>query len=335
MFYRLIRFILFRFSPEFSHVFTLKLLALREKFFPYKKTKEVNPVKLMGIDFPSRVGLAAGLDKNGDFIAALAALGFGFVEVGTVTPEPQSGNPKPRLFRLVDDEAIINRMGFPNKGVDHLVSNLESLKHRPILGINIGKNKSTPISDAVNDYQICMQKVYPHADYIVLNISSPNTHNLRELQKEHELFDLLTTLKNLQTLLAHQHERYVPLVVKIAPDIDDEQLQKMAQVILATEMDGVIATNTTLSREGLKGHPFADEAGGLSGAPLKKRSLHIIKRLNQHLNGQIPIIGVGGIMTKHDAEDAFEAGASLVQVYTGLVYHGDRLIRQIAKLKPA
>ncbi len=309
--------------PEAAHAVTLQLIKLRSLFFPFKIKPSKITVKVMGIEFPNNIGLAAGLDKNGDCIAGLASLGFGFVEIGTLTPLPQRGNPKPRIFRLIKQKAIINRMGFPNKGIDHAIKQIQKLKVKPIIGINIGKNKDTEIEDAADDYMLCMQKAYPFADYITVNISSPNTESLRELQNEEHLHALLATLKNMQNLLNHQYDRYVPLVVKIAPDLSSEQIKHIADVLIATEVDGVIATNTTVQRtEGI-----SKEQGGLSGAPLTAISTDIIKQLYQHIGPKIPIIAAGGIMNKADIQDKLDAGASLVQVYTGLIYEGPGLLK--------
>lgn len=331
MLYRMIRPLLFLLPPEIAHALTLRLLSLYEIFFPYVNTQKKTVIRVMGINFPSRVGLAAGLDKNGDYIAGLAACGFGFIEVGTVTPSPQLGNEQPRIFRLVNERAIINRMGFPNLGVDHLVHNVAALKSKPILGINIGKNARTPIEEAATDYIICLEKAYAYADYITINISSPNTAQLRELQEQNNLFDLLTYLKQHQHMLAGQHGRYVPLVVKISPDLEAEQLEMMAQVFLGTEIDGVIVSNTTLSREGVEGHIDALKEGGLSGAPLFEKSNKIIRLLSDFLRGRIPIIASGGIMSAQDAQEKIKAGAVLVQLYTGLIYEGPELISSVAR----
>ncbi len=325
--YKFIRSILFALPPEVAHKITLLLLTIRKLLIPYKPIKSNNVITLMGIEFPNRIGLAAGLDKNGDCIEGLAALGFGFIEIGTLTPLPQEGNPKPRVFRLIDQQAMINRMGFPNKGIDHAIKQIQKLKQRPIIGINIGKNKDTPIEDAADDYMVCMQKAYPYADYITINISSPNTEGLRDLQQEQTLQELLSILKNMQNLLNHQYDRYVPLVVKIAPDLSDDEIKHIADVLLASEVDGVIATNTTLQRPGVG----SNEQGGLSGAPLNDLSTRVIKQLHSCLKSKMPIIAAGGIMDVQDAQAKFNAGASLVQVYTGLIYEGPALIQQLIK----
>lgn len=331
MLYRIFRPLLFLLPPELAHHLTMQALKLYEICVPYKPQQRPTAIRVMGINFPSRVGLAAGLDKNADYIAGLATCGFGFVEIGTVTPRPQSGNEGPRVFRLVKDRALINRMGFPNLGVDHAIQQIAALKFRPILGINIGKNASTPIEEAVADYTTCFEKVYPHADYVTINISSPNTAHLRELQDQNHLFDLITRLKQSQHKLSAQHGRYVPLVVKISPDLTVEQLEMMAQVFLGTELDGVIVSNTTLAREGLRDVTGALNQGGLSGAPLFRKSTEIIRLLSGFLKGRIPLIAAGGIMSPEDAEEKLKAGAVLVQLYTGLVYQGPGLISAVAR----
>ncbi len=291
------------------------------------------PVEAMGLRFPNPVGLAAGLDKNGDHIDALARLGFGFIEIGTITPKPQDGNPRPRLFRIPEAQGIINRMGFNNDGVDRLLENVRSAefpKKGGILGINIGKNATTPIEHAADDYLICLNKVYNDASYITVNISSPNTKNLRELQKDDALDDLLSQLKARQEILANKHGKYVPLALKIAPDLDDVQITAIADALRRHRMDGVIATNTTLSREGVEGLANADEAGGLSGAPVFRKSTDVLKKLATALAGELPIIGVGGIMGGEDAAEKVRAGASLVQFYSGFIYRGPDLVGEVA-----
>jgi dihydroorotate dehydrogenase len=289
------------------------------------------PVNVMGLEFRNPVGLAAGLDKNGDYIDAMARLGFGFIEVGTVTPRPQPGNPRPRLFRLPERNALINRFGFNNLGVDHLVSRVARARYRGILGINIGKNRDTPVEQATEDYLHCLRKVYAHADYVVVNISSPNTPGLRSLQHGDQLDSLLAALKGQQHSLAVQHDRHVPLVVKIAPDVSDEQLEGLARQLVDHGIEGVTATNTTLSREGVEGHRHAEEAGGLSGEPLLDRSTEVLRRLHDAFNGRMPLIGVGGILNGGDAVRKFRAGADLVQVYTGLIYRGPALVPEIVR----
>lgn len=285
----------------------------------------------MGIDFPAPIGLAAGLDKNGAVIDAMAALGFGFIEVGTVTPRPQPGNPRPRLFRVREAQGIINRFGFNNIGVDQLIENVKAAKFKGVLGINIGKNFDTPNTRAVDDYLICMRKVYPYASYITVNISSPNTKNLRDLQEKDALSDLLAALKRAQLELAQIYGRYVPLALKIAPDLDQAQVYQIADLLMAHNIDAVIATNTTLSREKVQGLPHADEAGGLSGAPVRDQSTWVIRQLASRLQGALPIIGVGGIFNGEDAKEKIAAGASLVQVYSGLIYQGPELVHNIRK----
>jgi len=288
----------------------------------------------MGLNFPNPVGLAAGLDKDGAYIDGLAALGFGFIEIGTVTPRAQPGNPKPRMFRLPEAQALINRMGFNNGGVDAFVRNVQASRfyqeRRGILGLNIGKNADTPIERATDDYLYCLDKVYPYAAYVTVNISSPNTKNLRQLQQASELDALLSSLKQAQSRLADTHGRYVPLVLKIAPDLDDEQIDTIASALLRNHIDGVIATNTTITREAVQGLTHANETGGLSGAPVRDLSTRVIRALHQVLQGEIPIIGVGGILNGVDAHEKMAAGASLVQLYTGLIYRGPALVGECA-----
>lgn len=327
--YNLAKNILFRFSPELSHELALDWMGAAGRLGLIKLLHERPrlPVNVMGIDFPNPVGLAAGLDKNGDYYHALGALGFGFVEIGTVTPLPQSGNPQPRLFRLADHKAIINRMGFNNKGVEHLVEQVKKRRFDGVLGINIGKNKQTPDADALADYCICMEAVYPYADYITVNISSPNTPGLRSLQFGEALTQLLRGIKRRQQALADNHGRFVPIAVKIAPDMTDAEICEVADSLVEEGMNGVIATNTTVSRDGVAGAVHAEEAGGLSGAPVKEKSTHVIRVLNNHLRGAIPIIGVGGILSADDALEKIDAGASLIQLYSGFIYTGPGLIK--------
>jgi dihydroorotate dehydrogenase len=289
------------------------------------------PRTVMGIRFPNPVGLAAGLDKNGDYIDALAALGFGFIEVGTVTPRPQAGNPKPRLFRLPRAQAIINRMGFNNRGVDYLLANVQRARFRGVLGINIGKNFDTPVERAVDDYLIGLRKVYPHAGYVAVNISSPNTPNLRRLQEHDALLVLLQALKAEQRQLAQQHCKYVPLAVKIAPDLAGEAVADIAALIRDQEIDAVIATNTTLAHDAVAHLPHGGEAGGLSGAPLMQRATEVVRQLHAVLRGDVPIIAVGGIMCGADAVAKVQAGAALVQLYSGFIYRGPGLIKAAAE----
>jgi dihydroorotate dehydrogenase len=286
--------------------------------------------RVMGIEFPNPVGLAAGLDKNGEHIDGLAALGFGFIEIGTVTPRPQPGNPRPRLFRLPAARAIINRMGFNNLGVAYLLDRVRRARYRGVLGINIGKNFDTPIERAADDYLACLKQVYPLASYVTVNISSPNTRNLRALQQAEELRPLLAVLKLEQQRLTDRHGKYVPLAVKIAPDLEPGQLSAIAALLCEHKIDAVIATNTTLDRSTVRGQPGADEAGGLSGTPLTAKSAGIVRALARELDGALPIIGVGGIMGAGDALAMTNAGASLVQLYSGLIYRGPRLIAESA-----
>jgi len=326
--------LLFQFDAESIHDFTLKSLNIAERLGAlslYPSPPVCQSRQVMGITFPNPVGLAAGLDKNAAVIDAMAALGFGFIEVGTVTPRPQPGNPKPRLFRLKEAQGIVNRFGFNNLGVDHLIENVKVAKYKGVLGINIGKNFDTPMENAVDDYLICMQKVYAHATYITVNISSPNTKNLRALQEKEALAHLLATLKLEQTKLANQHGKYVPITLKIAPDLEFEQINEIADLLMEHNIDGVIATNTTLDRDSVQGIEHAEEAGGLSGAPVRKKSTLVIQQLSQRLQGAVPIIGVGGILSGADAVEKITAGAELVQVYSGLIYKGPKLVHDICK----
>ena len=322
----------FQFDAETIHELTIKGLKSTGSTplnTLYKQCVNDKPVTVMGIEFPNPLGLAAGLDKNGECIDAFAAMGFGFIEVGTVTPRPQPGNPKPRIFRLPEANAVINRMGFNNKGVDYLVSQVRASKFSGVLGINIGKNKDTPEENAKDDYILCMKKVYDFASYITINISSPNTPGLRSLQYGDALNELLSALKNEQAALEQQYNKYVPIAVKIAPDLTEEEVVSIAQSLIDNNIDGVIATNTTLSREGVEGLEFGSEQGGLSGAPVKEKSTTVIKLLAKALGGQLPIIGVGGIASSTDANEKLEAGASLVQIYTGFIYQGPPLVKDI------
>ncbi len=330
MLYPLIRPALFSLDPEDAHKLTLSGLDFAHKLglLGLLPRAAGSPVQVMGLDFPNGVGLAAGLDKDGAHIDALAALGFGFIEIGTVTPRPQPGNPKPRLFRLPQAQALINRMGFNNLGVDNLVRNVTASRYKGVLGINIGKNKDTPIEHAVDDYLTCLDKVYAHASYVTVNISSPNTQSLRELQRDEALDALLSAIKLRQSELAQQHGKYVPIALKIAPDLDDAQIAAIAALLMMHRIDAVIATNTTVSREAVAGLPNAEEAGGLSGAPVRAASTHVIGELARHLNGEVPIIGVGGILSGEDAREKVAAGASLVQLYSGLIYRGPELVRE-------
>lgn len=331
--YRLVKPILFQLDAERVHDLTLKGLKLAEKLGLLKSEQQPisKPREVMGLSFPNPIGLAAGLDKNGAVIDGMAALGFGFIEIGTVTPRAQTGNPKPRLFRLPTARGIINRFGFNNLGVDQLIENVKAAKYRGILGINIGKNFDTPNDLAVNDYLICMEKVYAYASYITVNISSPNTKNLRDLQEKAALSDLLSQLKQAQTRLANQHQKYVPLALKIAPDLTDAQIEEIAGLLIEHEIDAVIATNTTLAREQVRGLQYAEETGGLSGAPVRDQSTYVIQQLSKNLKGALPIIGVGGICSGADATEKMAAGASLVQIYSGLIYEGPALIDEICE----
>ena len=325
--YPLIRPLLFALDAERAHELTLRLLALGDSLgFAASPPVGSNPLDVMGLRFPNRVGLAAGLDKNGTAVDGLGCLGFGFLEVGTVTPRPQPGNPKPRLFRLTDHQAIINRMGFNNAGIDALVERLARVRYRGILGINIGKNFDTSIEQAVDDYLICLDKAYPQASYIAVNISSPNTKNLRQLQGASELDALLGALKARQTVLANKHGKYVPLALKIAPDLDQGQIINIADALRRHRIDAVIATNTTLSREGVESSPLASEAGGLSGSPLFEKSTGVIRSLAAALAGELPVIAAGGITSGARARAKIDAGASLVQIYSGLIYRGPQLV---------
>jgi len=331
MLYDLARTLMFRLDPEVAHNVAITGLSMGATLGLDRLIKSHDlsmPVEVMGIRFPNPVGLAAGLDKNGAAVDGLAALGFGFIEVGTVTPRPQAGNPKPRLFRIPEHRAIINRMGFNNDGVDQLLVNLERSRYKGVLGINIGKNKDTPNNKANDDYLLCLRKVYDRAGYITVNVSSPNTPGLRTLQFGESLNSLLDALKTEQARLARIYGRYVPIAVKIAPDMDEQELALVAGSLKTYEMDGVIATNTTLSREGVEDSPLAQEAGGLSGEPVRSRANVAIRILAAELGGALPIIGVGGICEGFDAAEKLEAGASLVQIYTGFIYRGPRLIRE-------
>jgi len=330
--YPLLRPLLFSLAPETAHSVTLKLLKLAHQtgLSTFSKARSTDkPLSVMGLSFSNPLGLAAGLDKNGDYIDALADLGFGFIEIGTVTPRPQPGNPKPRLFRLPEHQAIINRMGFNNAGIDHLLEQVHHCQYPGIIGINIGKNFDTPIEKAVDDYLIGLRKSYSSASYITLNISSPNTQNLRQLQQGDDIKKLLSNLKEEQLKLQQQHHKYVPLVVKIAPDLTDEEIIHIAGLLMAFNIDGVIATNTTIARDKIQGHRHADEAGGLSGAPVKDCSTRVVRELASEVNGKLPIIAAGGILSGADAQEKLAAGASLVQIYSGLIYKGPQLIEDI------
>jgi dihydroorotate dehydrogenase len=332
--YPLIKPLLFQLDAEFAHDLALKSLKFSEKsgllnFYPSPPI--CTPRQVMGITFPNAVGLAAGLDKNGAVIDGMAKLGFGFIEVGTVTPRPQPGNAKPRLFRVTEAQGIINRFGFNNLGVDNLVENVKAAKYSGVLGINIGKNFDTPNEKAVDDYLICMQSIYAHANYITVNISSPNTKNLRDLQAADALSSLLASLKLEQQKLAEKHGKYVPITLKIAPDLEENQVIEIANLLMRHNIDGVIATNTTLAREPVKGMKNGTETGGLSGAPVRHQSTLVIEQLAKQLKNSLPIIGVGGILSGAQAQEKITAGASLVQVYSGLIYQGPALVYDICK----
>jgi len=334
MFYSAIRKVLFQFDPETIHEITIKSLkktGATPLNFPYKQKVANKPVQVMGIHFPNPCGLAAGLDKNGECIRAFDDMGFGFVEIGTITPRPQPGNDKPRIFRLPEADAVINRMGFNNKGVDYLIDQVRKAKFKGVLGINIGKNKDTPDENAKDDYIHCMRKVYNFATYITINISSPNTPGLRSLQYGEALNELLSALKEEQTVLAKQFDKYVPIAVKIAPDLTEPEVLSIAECLIENAIDGVIATNTTLSREGVENLTHGDEQGGLSGQPVKDKSTHVIKLLATALDNKLPIIGVGGIASSEDAKEKIAAGAKLVQIYTGFIYQGPELVKEIVR----
>jgi len=329
--YSLARELLFKLSPETSHELSIDLIGAGGRLGLnglLTQAPKSLPVKVMGLEFANPVGLAAGLDKNGDAIDGFAQLGFGFVEIGTVTPRPQPGNPKPRIFRLPQATAIINRMGFNNHGVDHLIERAKAARYKGVLGINIGKNFDTPVERAVDDYLICLDKVYAHASYVTVNVSSPNTPGLRSLQFGDSLKQLLEALRRRQEDLAVQHGRRVPLAIKIAPDMSDEETAMVAAALIESGMDAVIATNTTLGREGVEHLPFGNEAGGLSGAPVREKSTHIVKVLAGELGGRLPIIAAGGITEGVHAAEKIAAGASLVQIYSGFIYKGPALIRE-------
>ncbi|WP_024889958.1 quinone-dependent dihydroorotate dehydrogenase [Luteimonas huabeiensis] len=331
--YRLARPFLFGLEPERAHAATLAMLdgASRAGLAPLLARRVELPTPAFGLRFPNPVGLAAGLDKNGAHLDGLFALGFGFVEIGTVTPRPQPGNPQPRLFRLPRHRALINRMGFNNDGVEALVENVGRARRRSgLLGINIGKNKDTPNASAGQDYLHCMQRVYPLADYITVNISSPNTAGLRELQEERSLRRLVGELREAQERLGAQHGRRVPMLVKVAPDLSDDDIDSMARVLGDLRVDGVVATNTTVSRIGVQQDPLAREAGGLSGQPLMNTATTVLRMLRTRLPASIPLVGVGGILSGADAVKKVAAGASLVQLYTGLVYRGPALVHECA-----
>ncbi len=332
--YKLTRSALFCLSAETAHDVAMDMISAAERLGLTRfiaPTVPPKPRQVMGLTFANPVGLAAGLDKNGDCMDGLGSLGFGFLELGTVTPLAQPGNPKPRLFRIPEQEALINRMGFNNLGVDHLIANVRKSRFKGVVGINIGKNLTTALEDANQDYLTCLRKVYAHADYVAVNLSSPNTPGLRQLQYGDALKSLLAALKEEQARLTKEHGQKVPLAIKIAPDMTEEEISAVAAELVAYELDGVIATNTGLDRTALADHPVGAEAGGLSGAPLSEKSTQVIELLAGELGGKLPIIGVGGVMDAATAADKIRAGASLVQLYSGFIYHGPGLIKEAAE----
>jgi dihydroorotate dehydrogenase len=327
--YPVLRPLLFSLDAETAHHVTLAGLRLAERMGIISGAPpEVNPVTLWGLKFPNRVGLAAGLDKAGDAVDGFGALGFGFVEVGTLTPRPQPGNPLPRLFRVISKEAIVNRMGFNNPGIEAGMKNVAGRKYKGVLGVNIGKNFDTPNERATDDYLLGLRGAYAQADYVTVNLSSPNTKGLRDLQEEASCRALIRALHEEQRTLAQTHQKHVPILIKIAPDLEPQHLQALAKLFIEEKLEGVIATNTTLSRTYVEGLPNGDERGGLSGAPLTERATALIAELARALDGALPIIGVGGIMSGKDALDKMQAGATLVQIYSGLVYHGPALVQE-------
>jgi dihydroorotate dehydrogenase len=324
--------LLFSLEPEAAHGLTLYALGVAQRSnlmrFVAQPPPADLPVRAFGIDFPNPVGLAAGLDKNGEHLDALGALGFGFIEIGTVTPRPQPGNPKPRMFRLPEQEAIINRMGFNNAGVDALVRNIEQAQWHGVLGINIGKNKDTPNERAADDYLTCLERVYPLASYVTVNVSSPNTPGLRDLQEGDSLQRLIATLMDARGKLAVQHAARKPILLKIAPDLDGAQMDAIASALAGSGVDGLICTNTTIDRAGITGTLHANEQGGLSGKPLFEKSTAVLRGMAQRLGDHIPVIGVGGVLTGSDAADKITAGAKLVQIYSGMIYRGPWLLTE-------
>lgn len=329
--YDILRPLLFRLDAEKVHRLTLYGLGVAQRSgFAHliARPPQDLPTRVFGIDFPNPVGLAAGLDKNAEHLDALDALGFGFIEVGTVTPRPQPGNERPRLFRLPPHEAIINRMGFNNAGVDALVRNVQASSYHGVLGINIGKNKDTPNEKAVSDYLLCLTRVYEHASYITVNISSPNTQGLRDLQEEATLRRFISVLREAQERLGSQHGKRKPMLLKIAPDLSEAELDAIAEVLLRTGIDGVICSNTTIDHSAVADHPQGGEAGGLSGKPLFEHSTAVLAGMHRRLQGRIPLVGVGGILDGSDAAEKVDAGASLVQLYSGLIYRGPPLVAE-------
>ena len=327
--------ILLKISPEIAHdlmIMGLKKTCNTPLASLYRQDLSSKPVSVMGLEFPNRVGLAAGLDKNGEAIDAFYDMGFGHVEIGTVTPRAQSGNPKPRLFRIPEKKAIINRMGFNNQGIGQVLCNLSRRKTQGVVGINIGKNRDTPLEKSSEDYLVCLDQVYSFASYVTINISSPNTPELRSLQFGSFLPELLSTLKERQDQLANHYDRYVPLAIKIAPDLNISEIKSISEAILEIKLDGIIATNTTVDHSSVLGLRHSKEIGGLSGAPLFDRSIKVISALYELLGNKIPIIGVGGIMTAENAEKTFSSGARLIQIYSGFIYHGPTLIKRINSL---
>lgn len=330
-FYPLLKPCLFRLDAERAHTLTVKMMIIAHKLGMLKSVVSGTPQtrQVMGLTFPNMLGLAAGMDKSASAVEAWGALGLGSVEVGTLTPRPQPGNPKPRLFRLPEHEALINRMGFNNPGIQSAVKKLQNRRTKAVVGVNIGKNFDTPNENAVSDYLICLKAAYPVADYIAVNISSPNTKGLRDLQAEDAMRALIFALKKEQAVLKQEHGRQVPLLVKIAPDLNDMQIEALARVFNEQGIDGVIATNTTIDRTAVAGHRLENEAGGLSGAPVRERSTLVLQAFRMLLKEQIPLVGVGGILCGADAAEKVKAGAALVQVYSGLVYRGPALVREV------
>jgi len=328
MLYSLVKPILFSLDPELAHDISLKMLQQFHRWLPVTRVEK--PTRVMGLDFPNPVGLAAGLDKNADYLDGLGKLGFGFIEVGSVTPRAQPGNPKPRIFRLSAHQSLINRMGFNNRGVDHLLTQVDNKPRDFILGINIGKNLDTPVADALSDYCLCYEKVYASADYIAINISSPNTPGLRDLQNEKALEALLAGIGQLRTSLEDKYQFHRPLVLKLSPDLDQKAIPVISDLLRQYGVDGLIATNTTVSRDGVQGHGLSEQNGGLSGAALRDKSRHLLSAFYRELGDEIPIISVGGIDSAEEARLRFELGAKLVQLYTGLIYRGPGLVKTIA-----